>query len=97
LSLILRLRRTSNRYYRALATLYEVIAGSKVGWVLEADLKNFLGSLDHKSILRFVEHRVGDRRLISLIRRWLKANILEADELRANDEDLNKVDQSASC
>lgn len=72
--------------HRALATLHEVIAGSKVGWVLEADLKNFFGSLDHKSIVRFVEHRVGDPRLISLIRRWLKANILEADELRANDE-----------
>jgi len=72
--------------HRALATLHEVIAGRKVGWVLEADLKNFFGSLDHKSILRFVEHRVGDPRLISLIRRWLKANILEADELRANDE-----------
>ena len=63
--------------HRALATLHEVIAGSKVGWVLEADLKNFFGSLDHKTILRFVAHRVGDPRLTSLIRRWLKANILE--------------------
>ena len=53
---------------------------------LEADLKNFFGSLDHQTILRFVAHRVGDPRLISLIRRWLKANILEAEELRANDE-----------
>jgi len=72
--------------HRALATLHEVIAGSKVGWVLEADLKNFFGSLDHKSIVRFVAHRVGDPRLISLIRRWLKANILEDEELRSNDE-----------
>src|ERR1051325_2405329 len=72
--------------HRALATLHEVISGSKVGWVLEADLKNFFGSLDHKTILRFVEHRVGDPRLISLIRRWLKANILEDEELRSNDE-----------
>ena len=44
--------------HRALATLVEVIAGSKVGWVLEADLKNFFGSLDHDWVLRFVEHRV---------------------------------------
>lgn len=72
--------------HRALATLHEVIAGGKVGWVLEADLKNFFGSLDHKWILRFVEHRVGDQRLISLIRRWLKANVLEDEELHPNDQ-----------
>jgi RNA-directed DNA polymerase len=40
-----------------------------LGWVLEADLKNFFGSLDHGSLLRFVEHRLGDLRLISVIRR----------------------------
>ncbi len=44
------------------------------------------GSLDHGSLLRFVEHRVGDPRLISLIRRWLKAGILEDGELHANEQ-----------
>ena len=72
--------------HHALATLNEVIAGRKVGWVLEADLKNFFGSLDHGWLLRFVEHRVGDARLISLIRRWLKAGILEDGEVHPNDE-----------
>jgi hypothetical protein len=54
--------------------------------VLEADLKNFFGSLSHEWMLRFVEHRVGDPRLISLIRRWLKASILEDGEIHANEE-----------
>jgi RNA-directed DNA polymerase len=72
--------------HHALATLNEIIAGRKVGWVLEADLKNFFGSLDHGWLLRFVEHRVGDQRLISLIRRWLKAGILEDGELLVNEE-----------
>ena len=63
--------------HHALATLTEVIAGSKVGWVLEADLKNFFGSLDHDWLLQFVRHRIGDPRLISLIGRWLKAGVLE--------------------
>ena len=72
--------------HQALATLNEVIAGGKVGWVLEADLKNFFGSLDHGWLLRFVEHRVGDPRLISLIRRWLKAGILEDGEIHPNEE-----------
>ena len=56
------------------------------GWVLEADLKNFFGSLDHDWVLRFVEHRVGDPRLISLIRRWLKAGVLEDGAVHPSDE-----------
>ena len=72
--------------HHALATLNEVIAGTKVGWVLEADLKNFFGSLDHGCLLRFVEHRVGDPRIISLIRRWLKAGVLEDGEVHPNEE-----------
>ncbi|SAL07223.1 RNA-directed DNA polymerase [Caballeronia calidae] len=72
--------------HKALATLNEVIAGGKVSWVMEADLKNFFGSLDHSWILRFVEHRVGDPRLISLIRRWLKAGILEDGKVHQNEE-----------
>lgn len=72
--------------HNALSTLNEVIAGKKVGWVLEADLKNFFGSLDHGWLLRFVEHRVGDPRMISLIRRWLKAGILEDGEIYPNEE-----------
>ena len=63
-----------------------VIAGGKMGWVLEADLKNFFGSLNHDWVLRFVAHRVGDPRLISLIRRWLKAGILEDGKVHPNEE-----------
>jgi hypothetical protein len=72
--------------HHALATLNEVIAGGMTGWVLEADLKNFFGSLDHEWGLRFVEHRVGDPRLISLIRRWLKAGVLEDGTVHPSDE-----------
>ena len=72
--------------HHALATLNEVIAGGKVSWVLEADLKNFFGSLSHQWLLRFVEHRVGDLRLISLIRRRLKAGVLEDGEVHPNEE-----------
>ena len=65
--------------HHALATLNEVIAGKRVSWVYEADLRNFFGSLDHGWLLRFVQHRVGDPRILSLIRRWLKAGVLEDD------------------
>jgi group II intron reverse transcriptase/maturase len=72
--------------HHALATLNEVIAGGKISWVLEADLKNFFGSLNHDWVLRFVEHRVGDPRLISLIRRWLKTGVLEDGAVHPSDK-----------
>jgi len=54
--------------------------------VPEADLKNFFGSLNHEWVLRFVAHRVGDPRLISLIRRWLKAGVLEDGKVYPSEE-----------
>lgn len=70
------------RYY----TLNELIAGKRVSWVLEADLKNFFGSLDHLWMMRFVEHRGGDPRLLSLIRRWLKVGVLEGGRIHESTE-----------
>jgi group II intron reverse transcriptase/maturase len=71
--------------HHALATLTEVIAGTSVSYVLEADLKNFFGSLDHGWLLRFLDRRVGDPRITDLIRRWLKAGILEEGRLTPNE------------
>lgn len=68
--------------HHALSKLNEVIAGKKVRWVLEADLNSFFCSLDHGWILRFVKHRIGDPRIINLIQRWLKAGVLEDEELQ---------------
>jgi RNA-directed DNA polymerase len=71
--------------HHALATLNEIISGKKVSWVLEADLKNFFGTLEHGWLLRFVEHRVGDPRILSLIRRWLKAGVMEDGKLHSSE------------
>src|SRR5664280_1057380 len=71
--------------HNALASMHDVIMGRKVNWVLEADLKNFFGSLDHGWLLRFVGHRVGDPRIISLIRRWLKAGVMEEGNFQASE------------
>ena len=72
--------------HHALCTLNEIIAGKKVGWVYEADLKNFFGSLDHGWLLRFVEHRVGDPRILNLVQRWLKAGVMENGQLIPSEE-----------
>jgi len=64
--------------HHALATFNEIVAGGKVSWVLECDLKDFFGSLDHQWMVRFVQYRVKDPRIVSLIKRWQKAGVMEA-------------------
>ncbi len=49
----------------------------KVNWILDADIQNFFGSVSQDWLARFLEHRIGDKRIIRLIRKWLKAGILE--------------------
>lgn len=71
--------------HNALATLNEIIVGREIGWVYEADLKNFFGSLDHQWMLEFVQHRVGDSRIISMISRWLKAGVMENGVIQASE------------
>ncbi len=72
--------------HQALAPLNEIIGGKRVRGVLEADLKNFFGSLDHQWRMRFVEHRVGDPRLLRLIRRWLTVGVREAGQVHESTE-----------
>jgi len=61
----------------ALDALHVGITRGKVSWILDADIAGFFDSLNHEWLMRFVEHRIGDRRLLRLIRKWLKAGILE--------------------
>jgi RNA-directed DNA polymerase len=49
----------------------------RVSWVLDADIRGFFDSLNHGWLMRFLEHRVADQRVLELIRRWLKAGVLE--------------------
>lgn len=77
--------RPGRNCHQALGYLSQKIANGKVSWVMEADLKNFFGSLCHKHLLKFVEHRVGDPRITCLIRRWLKAGVMEEGTLKASE------------
>jgi group II intron reverse transcriptase/maturase len=49
----------------------------RVNWVLDADLRDFFGTLDHGWLVKFIEHRVADRRVVRLIQKWLRAGVLE--------------------
>jgi len=66
--------------HQAVVNLKEAIRAKKVNWVFDADLKNFFGSLNQDWVMQFLGHRVGDPRIIALIRRWLKAGVMEGDK-----------------
>jgi group II intron reverse transcriptase/maturase len=68
----------------ALDALAVGITRKKIGWVLDADIAGFFDGIDHDWLMRFVEHRIGDRRVLRLIRKWLKAGVLE-DATRRGD------------
>ena len=61
----------------ALDALSEGIAGRKVNWILDADIRSFFDEIDHEWMLRFLEHRIADGRIIRLIRKWLTAGVIE--------------------
>jgi retron-type reverse transcriptase len=61
----------------ALNALTVAIQTRKVSWVLDADIKSFFDTLHHSWLVKFVEHRVADRRIVRLIQKWLRAGVLE--------------------
>ena len=69
----------------ALDALTVGIERKKVNWVLDADVKDFFTSLDHDWLARFVEHRVADKRVLRLIRKWVNAGVIEDGKWTASE------------
>jgi group II intron reverse transcriptase/maturase len=61
----------------ALDSLCVGIDSKKVSFILDADIRSFFDEIDQQWLIRFLEHRIGDRRIIHLIQKWLKAGVLE--------------------
>jgi len=61
----------------ALDALIVGIKRKRVNWVLDLDVRDFFGTVSHEWLIRFLEHRIGDQRILRLIRKWLKAGVLE--------------------
>ena len=57
----------------ALDALSTAIKIRKVNWILDADIQNFFGAVSQNWLVRFLEHRIGDKRIIRMIQKWLKA------------------------
>jgi group II intron reverse transcriptase/maturase len=69
----------------ALDALAVGITYTKVSWIVDADVRSFFDSMSHEWLIRFAEHRIGDPRMIRLIRKWLKAGVMDGAEWTSSD------------
>jgi RNA-directed DNA polymerase len=69
----------------ALDALVVGISSKKVSWILDADIRSFFDTVNQQWLTRFVEHRIGDPRIVRLIQKWLKVGILEDGVVSASD------------
>jgi group II intron reverse transcriptase/maturase len=69
--------RPGRKPHDALDALAVGLERKKVNWVLDADIRDFFTSLDHGRLMEFVEQRIGDRRVLRLIQKWLSAGVIE--------------------
>jgi group II intron reverse transcriptase/maturase len=67
--------------HNALDALYVGLQTKKVSWVLDADIRGFFDAIDHEWLIKFIEHRIGDKRIVHLIQKWLKAGVLEEGKI----------------
>jgi RNA-directed DNA polymerase len=61
----------------ALDALAKAIMSKKVSWVLDADIRGYFDNINHEWLLKFIEHRIADKRILHLIRKWLSAGVME--------------------
>ena len=72
--------RPGRSQHRALDALSVAITSKKVNWILDADVKGFFDAIDHMWLIKFLEHRIGDPRILRLIRKWLHAGVIEGGQ-----------------
>lgn len=73
--------RSGRSQHDALDALAEALQ-RKVSWVLDADIRSFFDTIDHRWMMKFIEHRIADRRLVRLLMKWLHAGVMEDGTLR---------------
>jgi len=78
--------RPRRHQHKALDALYAGIMTRKVNWVLDADISDYFNSISHSWLVKFVEHRIADKRVVRLIQKWLNAGVLEDGHVTYNEE-----------
>ncbi|WP_255565736.1 reverse transcriptase domain-containing protein, partial [Parafrankia sp. Ea1.12] len=69
--------RPGRSQHMALDALAVGIQRKKVGWVLDLDIRDFFSSLSHQWLVKFLEHRIADKRILRLVQKWLSAGVIE--------------------
>lgn len=69
--------RPGRSQHNCLDALYVGLLTRPVNWVLDVDIRGFFDSIDHGWLVKFIEHRIADRRVVRLIQKWLNAGVLE--------------------
>ena len=69
--------RPGRSQHQALDALWVGIMRRKVNWILDADIRGFFDHLSHEWLVKFIEHRIADRRILRLIQKWLRAGVSE--------------------
>jgi group II intron reverse transcriptase/maturase len=78
--------RPGRNAHDAMDALVVGITSTKVNFILDADIRSFFDEVSQEWLIRFVEHRIGDKRVIRLIRKWLKAGVLEDGIVNVSDK-----------
>ena len=78
--------RSGRSPHDALNALYAGIMTKKVNWVLDADIRGYFDAIDHQWLMKFIEHRIADKRVQRHIKKWLNAGVLE-DGVMAHSEE----------
>ena len=78
--------RPKRSQHDALDALAFGITQRRVNWIVDADLENFFDSVSHEWLIKFLEHRIGDERVLRLIHKWLKAGVMEEGELTVSEQ-----------
>ena len=69
--------RQGRSQHQALDALNVAICDRRVNWILDADIAGFFDAIDHQWLIKFLEHRIGDQRILRVIRKWLTAGVSE--------------------
>jgi RNA-directed DNA polymerase len=78
--------RPGRSQHHALDALYVGLLTKPVNWVLDVDIRAFFDTIDHGWLIRFLEHRLADQRVVRLIQKWLNAGVLEEGQRRRVEE-----------
>ena len=78
--------RPSRSQHDALDAVYVAIRGRNVNWVLDIDIRGFFDHIDHEWMMKFIEYRIADLRVLRLLRKWLKAGVIEEGEWHETEE-----------